>query len=408
MWTLITILLCLEALFMLVIAFALFVQGVQALLRFRQEPPGPIFGALVVVLVFFGISGCGALLASPIGDRPDRDRASPPTRAEKASEKTSSRPEPRAERKSEAAASDLDTPERRRSQSGPKPQPKPRSERKPEPETRTKPESKPESKPKSKLEPKLEPRPDRDEAARKQHYGRYDASAVVTRVVDGDTVEISPTIGGVSDVRLIGVDTPETVDPGEPVEPYGPRASAFATEKLTGQRVSLEFDAERIDQYDRLLAYVYLGEAGNSRMFNEALVERGYAQAYPYPPNTRYEARLANAQRRARAARLGIWGLSSGKQCQLADRGNSIGEGTPRCPSSGRAPSGGTGSPPGRPVGSGRVGGGGLPPLPPDGDYDCAHFDTQAQAQRVFDRDTSDPHGLDGSPEDGIACESLP
>ena len=394
MWTLITILLCLVALFMLVIAFALFVQGVQALLRFRQEPPGPIFGALVVVLVFFGISGCGALLASPIGDRPDR--ASPPTRAEKASEKTSSRPEPRAERKSEAAASDLDTPERRRSQSGPKPQPKPRSERKPESETRPK------------LEPKLEPRPDRDEAARKQHYGRYDASAVVTRVVDGDTVEISPAIGGVSDVRLIGVDTPETVDPGEPVEPYGPRASAFATETLTGQRIGLEFDAERTDQYDRLLTFVYLGEAGNSRMFNEALVEKGYAQAYPYPPNTRYEARFAAAQRRARAARLGIWGLSSGKQCQLADRGNGIGEGTPRCPSSGRAPSGGTGGSPGRPVGGGRVGGGGLPPLPPDGDYDCAHFDTQAQAQRVFDRDTSDPYGLDGSPEDGIACESLP
>ncbi|MDP9438729.1 MAG: thermonuclease family protein, partial [Actinomycetota bacterium] len=64
------------------------------------------------------------------------------------------------------------------------------------------------------------------------------------------------------------------MDPAEEVEPYGPQASAFAKRTLTGQEVGLEFDAERIDQYDRLLAYVYTGK---DRMFNEVLVEKGYA-----------------------------------------------------------------------------------------------------------------------------------
>jgi hypothetical protein len=66
----------------------------------------------------------------------------------------------------------------------------------------------------------------------------YDATVTVSRVVDGDTVETTPAINGVEDVRLIGVDTPETVDPGEEVEPYGPEASAFATEELAGQKLS--------------------------------------------------------------------------------------------------------------------------------------------------------------------------
>jgi len=91
-------------------------------------------------------------------------------------------------------------------------------------------------------------------------------------------VESSPTIDGAEDVRLIGVDTPETVDPDEEIEPYGPEASTFATSELTGERVDLEFGQEKFDDYDRLLAYVYV----DGQMFNEELVEQGYAQAYPY------------------------------------------------------------------------------------------------------------------------------
>jgi hypothetical protein len=95
--------------------------------------------------------------------------------------------------------------------------------------------------------------------------GNHDATVTVSRVVDGDTIEISPKVDGNNEVRLIGVDTPETKDPSEGVEPYGPEASAFATEELSGQSVDLEFDQEREDQYDRLLAYVYLGGRCSTR-----------------------------------------------------------------------------------------------------------------------------------------------
>jgi micrococcal nuclease len=212
-------------------------------------------------------------------------------------------------------------------------------------------------------------------------------------VVDGDTVEISPAINGVEEVRLIGVDTPETVDPTEGIEPYGPQASAFAKRELSGRRVGLEFDRERVDQYGRLLAYVHAGGS----MFNEELLKKGYAQAYPYPPNTAHAAQFAAAQRKARAAGIGIWGLSTPQKCELADRGNGMGEGSPGCTTnsgqqSGRGPSPGAGG----------------PPPPTAGDLDCSDFATQAQAQRTYDADPSDPNDLDGYPEDGVACESLP
>ena len=84
---------------------------------------------------------------------------------------------------------------------------------------------------------------------------------------------------------------------------------------------------ERVDQYDRLLAYIYVGGA----LFNEELIEEGYVQTYPYPPNTKYEDRFAEAQEEARAGGLGIWGLSLEQQCQLADHGNGIGEGSVGC-----------------------------------------------------------------------------
>jgi micrococcal nuclease len=247
-------------------------------------------------------------------------------------------------------------------------------------------------KPEPKPAPRPKPRPERAPAT----YGNAPAGGVtvaVSRVVDVDTVEISPAIDGVGEVRLIGVDTPETVDPTEGVEPYGPQASAFAKRELSGRRVGLEFDRERVDQYGRLLAYVHAGGS----LFNEELVAKGYAQAYPYPPNTAHAARFAAAQRKARAARLGIWGLSTPQKCELADRGNGIGEGSSGCT---------TGS--GQQSGGGPAPGAGGPPPPAAGDLDCSDFATQDEAQRVYDADPSDPNDLDGAPEDGVACESLP
>ncbi len=129
------------------------------------------------------------------------------------------------------------------------------------------------------------------------------ANALVTRVVDGDTVEVRFR-GRELDVRLIGIDTPETVAPGQPVECYGRAASRFATRRLAGLRVRLEFDVERLDRYGRTLAYVWLGD----ELFNETLVREGYAMVATYPPNVRYVERFVAAQREARSAGLGLWG----------------------------------------------------------------------------------------------------
>lgn len=125
--------------------------------------------------------------------------------------------------------------------------------------------------------------------------------ARVTRVVDGDTIEVSPQVQGAEDVRLIGVDTPEVFG-GE--EPCGPEASAFTKEQLTGEQIQLEFDEERTDQYDRALAYVYL----DGEMFNETLVREGYAEVATFPPNVKYEDRFIAAEDQAKAAGVGLWG----------------------------------------------------------------------------------------------------
>jgi micrococcal nuclease len=120
----------------------------------------------------------------------------------------------------------------------------------------------------------------------------------VTRVVDGDTL----AVGG-ERVRLIGVDTPETVRPGSPVECFGRAASAFTERLVEGRRVRLEFDVERRDRYGRLLAYVH--RAG--QMVNATLVREGYATPSAVPPNVRHAERFAALARRARQERRGRW-----------------------------------------------------------------------------------------------------
>jgi micrococcal nuclease len=114
----------------------------------------------------------------------------------------------------------------------------------------------------------------------------HDAAATVTRVVDGDTVEISPSVEGLSTVRLIGVDTPETHGG---TQPYGPEASDFTRQYLEGAEVSLELDVEKVDPYGRLLAYVYHPDG---EMLNETLVEEGYAQVATFPPNVKHQERF--------------------------------------------------------------------------------------------------------------------
>jgi micrococcal nuclease len=158
-------------------------------------------------------------------------------------------------------------------------------------------------------------------SAQEEEEVEYDETVTVERIVDGDTVRIDPAVDGIDEVRLIGIDTPETKDPDCDVQPYGPEAVTFTRDQLQGEEVDLEFDEDREDRYERLLAYVYLDDG----MFNETLLEEGYAQVYTVPPNDRYENRFEEAQEAAQEAEIGIWGLSSAEQDLLADRGNGIG-----------------------------------------------------------------------------------
>lgn len=125
---------------------------------------------------------------------------------------------------------------------------------------------------------------------------------LVTRVVDGDTIVIDHN-GKDEKVRLIGVDTPETVKPNTPVQPYGKEASDFTKKHLTNQYVRLEYDREKEDRYGRTLAYVWLGD----EMFNVILAKEGLAKAKFYPPNDKYRIRINQAQKEAQKQQLNIW-----------------------------------------------------------------------------------------------------
>jgi len=122
----------------------------------------------------------------------------------------------------------------------------------------------------------------------------------VERVIDGDTLLLP---NGVR-IRLIGADTPETVKPNHPVEPWGPEATAFTREFLAGHQVRLQFDRERKDQYGRFLAYVWVDE----RMLNEELIRAGLARAKTgFPYSASMKTRFRRAEEEARAERRNIW-----------------------------------------------------------------------------------------------------
>ena len=125
------------------------------------------------------------------------------------------------------------------------------------------------------------------------------AGQVVERVVDGDTI----IVAGVGRVRLIGVDTPETVDPRRPVQYFGQEASAFTKRLVEGRRVRLEYDQRRTDRYGRTLAYVWLP---GGPMANAEIIRRGFGHAYTRFP-FRYLEEFRRLERDARLAGRGLW-----------------------------------------------------------------------------------------------------
>ncbi|MBQ6920113.1 MAG: thermonuclease family protein [Synergistaceae bacterium] len=138
-------------------------------------------------------------------------------------------------------------------------------------------------------------------------------SGVVVRAVDGDTAVIKVD-GQERRVRLLGVDTPETVHPNKPVQFYGKEASRFTKDSLNGRRVWLEYDANPQDRYQRHLAYVWLenpktiNEASiRESMFNARLLLGGYAKVMIIKPNKRYEAEFRKFEAEAKNSKRGVW-----------------------------------------------------------------------------------------------------
>ena len=131
----------------------------------------------------------------------------------------------------------------------------------------------------------------------------------VVKVVDGDTIDVSIN-EETKRLRLIGINTPETVDPRTPVQCFGKEASDKAKELLTGKKVSLEVDSTQgeLDKYSRLLRYVFL-EDGTS--FNLYMIKEGYAYEYTYNTPYKYQAEFKAAQVYAKANNKGLWSPST-------------------------------------------------------------------------------------------------
>jgi micrococcal nuclease len=119
------------------------------------------------------------------------------------------------------------------------------------------------------------------------------------RVIDGDTIELD----GGERVRLIGVDTPETVDPRRPVQYFGKEASAFTRRMAEGKNVRLEQDEDTRDRYGRTLAYVYLQDG---TFLNAEIIRQGYGHAYTRFP-FRYQQQFVELEREAREKGRGLW-----------------------------------------------------------------------------------------------------
>jgi micrococcal nuclease len=131
----------------------------------------------------------------------------------------------------------------------------------------------------------------------------------VSSVVDGDTVKINID-GKIQTFRLIGLDTPETVDPRKDVQCFGVEASNKAKELLNGKKVRIETDSSQgtYDKYNRSLGYIYL-ESG--LFYNKYMIEQGYAHEYTYGTPYKYQAEFKAAQKTAQTNKLGFWATNT-------------------------------------------------------------------------------------------------
>lgn len=126
----------------------------------------------------------------------------------------------------------------------------------------------------------------------------------VSKVVDGDTLWVQRDGKDVK-LRLIGIDTPETHDPRKPVQCFGEAATTQAQTVLAGRQVLLETDESQglVDKYGRELVYVWI----DGKLFNQQMIEDGFAHEYTYSTPYRYQRQFKEAERVAADAGVGLW-----------------------------------------------------------------------------------------------------
>lgn len=205
----------------------------------------------------------------------------------------------------------------------------------------------------------------------------------VIKVIDGDTLNIEMD-GNMQTVRLIGLNTPETVDPRKPVECFGKEASDKAKELLTGKRVMIEKDPSQgdYDKYQRLLAYVFMEDGTN---FNKYMIENGFGYEYTYNLPYKYQKEFKAAQGLAKSEKRGLWADNT---CQGTQSIQTKTQST---------------VPTSKPTTGGNY-------ICSYNAYNCSNFSTQGEAQAAFEAcggGSNDIHRLD-SDKDGVVCESLP
>lgn len=123
-------------------------------------------------------------------------------------------------------------------------------------------------------------------------------------ILDGDTF----TLNNGTKVRMIGIDTPESVHQDSSNNTaWGKKASDYTKKQLSGKKVWLEYDKEKKDVYGRTLAYVWIKQGKNIKMYNKILLKKGYARAVYYAPNGRYKKKFDKLQRKAHKEKKGFW-----------------------------------------------------------------------------------------------------
>ncbi|RYE39217.1 MAG: nuclease [Hyphomicrobiales bacterium] len=133
------------------------------------------------------------------------------------------------------------------------------------------------------------------------------ATATVTQVIDGDTIEVQDDAKGALIIRVLGIDTPETKKPGHTVACWGPEASSWAQEQLEGERVALVADStqDATDAYGRTLVYVVKPDGWD---YSVESARAGMAKSYVYDSPVTRHPQIAAAEQNAIAAGRGLWG----------------------------------------------------------------------------------------------------